>query len=147
MLWIKVANAREMCEREPLAEAFWLRTLTKIFNRFSEREKRQYLRSHAPEAEKLLWNKIRRRQVADTKFRRQYGVDRFVLDFYCPELKLAIEVDGPTHKDQEEYDDIRQQFVESLGIQFLRFTNQNIYQDLEGVVNAIRKEIMRLRGG
>ncbi|MEB3213778.1 MAG: endonuclease domain-containing protein [Leptolyngbyaceae bacterium] len=118
-----------------------------IFNRHSDKAKRQRLRNNMPSAEIILWSKLRGRQVAGVKFRRQYGVDRFVLDFYCPALKLAIEVDGPTHQGAEAqaYDQQRQQFIEDLGIQFLRFTNQEIYQNLYGVLTTIHQKIRALQ--
>ena len=121
--------------------------MTRIYNRHSDKDKRQRLRNSAPNAEILLWQKIRRRQVGDAKFRRQYGVERFVLDFYCPQLKLAIEVDGPTHMGAEskEKDRIRQRFIESLGIQFLRFTNVEIYQNLDGVIQIIHEKVISLQ--
>ncbi|WP_121969426.1 endonuclease domain-containing protein [Leptolyngbya sp. BC1307] len=121
--------------------------MTKIYNRQSDKDKRQMLRNSAPNAEILLWQRIRRQQIGDTKFRRQYGVERFVLDFYCPQLKLAIEVDGPTHAgtEPEENDRIRQSFIESLGVQFLRFTNVEIYQNLDGVIQIIHEKVISLK--
>ncbi len=121
--------------------------MTRVYNRHSDKDKRQRLRNSAPEAEILLWQKIRRKQIGDAKFRRQYGVERFVLDFYCPQLKLAIEVDGPTHASTEakENDRIRQSFVESLGIQFLRFANVEIYQNLDGVIQIIHEKVISLQ--
>ena len=121
--------------------------MTRIYNRHSDKDKRQRLRNSAPNAEMLLWQKIRRKQIGDAKFRRQYGVERFVLDFYCPQLKLAIEVDGPTHKgtESEENDRIRQDFIENLGIQFLRFTNAEIYQNLDGVIQIIHEKVVSLQ--
>ena len=105
--------------------------MTEVFNKISEKEKRRRLRNNMPKAETLLWNRIRRKQIANTKFRRQYSVGHFVLDFYSPELKLAIEVDGPTHQGAEaqQRDRDRQSFIETFGIQFLRITNQDIESD------------------
>ena len=123
--------------------------MTEIFNKHSEKTKRQRLRNRMPKAEIILWSRLRLRQIAGVKFRRQYGVDRFVLDFYCPGLKLAIEVDGPTHYSQEAqvYDQTRQQFVESLGIQFLRFTNNDVYHHLDEVVETIHQKVLTLQEG
>ncbi|NEZ65094.1 DUF559 domain-containing protein [Leptolyngbyaceae cyanobacterium CCMR0082] len=75
--------------------------MTKIYNKNSQKLNRQNLRRQMPKAEVILWIRLRRRQIAGVKFRRQYSVARFVLDFYCPELKLAIEIDGPTHYSAE----------------------------------------------
>jgi len=110
-----------------------------IFNKHSELEKRRQLRNNAPPAEVKLWHALKGKQVAGYKFRRQYSVGAYVLDFYCPALKLALEIDGSSHNgdDAQEYDRQRQQFVEALGIRFLRFTNAEVHRNLEGVVAAI----------
>lgn len=96
-----------------------------------------------PNAEILLWWKIRNRQIGGYKFRRQYGVYGYVVDFYCPKLKLAIEIDGETHitPEQLRYDQKRQKFIESLGIKFLRFCNMDVYENIEGVVEEIGKHL------
>jgi len=96
-----------------------------------------------PRAEVVLWSKLKGRQVAGCKFRRQFSVGRFVLDFYCPEAKVAIEVDGETHGGaaMEARDRRRQTFVESFGIRFLRPTNDDIFHGLEGVLTAIQEMV------
>ncbi len=73
-----------------------------------------------PQAEAILWSQLQKRQVLGFKFRRQYGVGSYVLDFYCPEVKLAIEIDGNSHlrEDAVEYDGTRQAEIEKLGIRF-----------------------------
>jgi very-short-patch-repair endonuclease len=73
------------------------------------------------------------------KFRRQYSVNQYVVDFYCPELKLAIEIDGDSHFNDisEKYDKERQKSIESFGIRFLRFTNIDIYDNIDGVLQTI----------
>ena len=93
-----------------------------------------------PPAEIILWSKIKGKQINEYKFRRQYSIDKFVVDFYCPKLNLAIEVDGDSHslgKEKEEYDIERQSFIESKGIRFLRFTNNEIYKNLDRVLEII----------
>lgn len=119
------------------------------FNCTPDKLKRQRLRNRIPPAERRLWQHLRRRHIAGAKFRRQYGIDRFVVDFYCPELKLAIEIDGPTHHSPEAqaYDKARQQHIEAFGIEFLRFSNAQVYQELDFVVNAIRQRVLELRAG
>ncbi len=81
------------------------------------------------------------------KFRRQFGVRRYILDFYCPELRLAIEVDGPSHESDEarRYDEKRQAEIERLGIRFLRFTNDEVLGNVQTVVGAIEAEVRRIR--
>jgi len=73
------------------------------------------------------------------KFRRQYSVGKFVIDFYCARSKLAIEVDGDSHFSEvsEVFDKERQDFIESFGISFLRFTNKDIYENLDEVLSKI----------
>jgi len=71
--------------------------MTKIFNRTDEEFKRKILRRNMPQAEVILWSKLRNKALKGYKFRRQYSIERFVIDFYCPQLKLAIEVDGDSH--------------------------------------------------
>ena len=92
-------------------------------------------------AEELLWQKIRKRQICNKRFLRQYSVGKYVIDFYCPEIKLAIEVDGVTHNSNEEinYDKYRQQEIENLGIKFLRFRNEEIFNDIDMIVLKIKE--------
>ena len=97
-------------------------------------------------AEAMLWTELKGRKIGGHKFRRQYSVDAFVLDFYCPELKLAIEVDGATHSTDEEieYDKRRQSKIESLNIKFLRFINPEIYEEMHNVLEKIKMKIEEL---
>ncbi len=114
--------------------------MTQIFNRTTEKEKRRELRNNAPEAEALVWARLRNKQTG-YRFRRQYSVGRFVVDFYCPSLKLAIELDGDSHVQEgaPAQDRERQAFIEALGISFLRFTNDEVFNNADGVVRAISK--------
>ena len=120
--------------------------MTRVFNRTEQKEKRQALRRESPLAEKLLWQRLRAGQVCGWRFRHQYSVGPYVLDFYCPRLKLAIEIDGASHEGDEAaiYDANRQAFIESYDIHFLRFTNQQIYRQLDSVVEAIAVTAERL---
>ena len=100
-----------------------------------------------PHAEQLIWAKLKGRQVENCKFRRQYSVGAFVIDFYTTEVKLAIEIDGSSHDydGSEIYDPERQLSIESYGIKFLRFTNQQVYEELDAVIEAISRTICALR--
>jgi very-short-patch-repair endonuclease len=120
--------------------------MTRIYNRQSEKEKRRALRRNMTKAEVLLWLQLKNKQVLGHRFLRQYSVDRYVLDFYCPKLRLAIEVDGESHfvEGAEEYDRERQQYIEALGIKFLRFLNTEIYHNLQGVLQAINEKVTEL---
>ena len=121
--------------------------MNKLYNKNTELEKRRLLRQNITKAEKLIWDNIRDRQLENCKFRRQYSVDRFVIDFYSAELKLAIEIDGDSHfqNGAAEYDQARQEFMESVGIKFIRFTNNDVYGNLSGVLESIVKYIRDLR--
>lgn len=113
--------------------------MTTIFNQTKQKRLRIHLRKKSTEAEKLVWQKIRNRQLLGLKFRRQYGIEKFVVDFYCPELKLSVEIDGVTHSSEEELrrDKERQSRIEEFGITLIRFTNLDVYQNLDGVLTAI----------
>ncbi|MCI0330616.1 MAG: endonuclease domain-containing protein [candidate division Zixibacteria bacterium] len=117
--------------------------MTKIYNKSAEKQKRSRLRNQMSPAEAILWSKLSKRQVLGFKFRRQYGVGSYVLDFFCPDAKLAIEVDGDSHfqEDAAEYDGKRQAAIEKLGIHFLRFTNQEIRKNLFDVLKTITETV------
>ena len=121
--------------------------MARIFNRTDEKEKRRELRNGAPECETLLWAHLRRRQVANLRFHRQYSVGAYVLDFYCSERKLAIEIDGSSHEiaDAKEYDANRQAYIEQFGIRFLRFTNQQVRNDMSSVLETIAETARKLQ--
>lgn len=94
-----------------------------------------------PAPEVILWQKLRAEQLYGLKFRRQYGIGKYIVDFYCPKKKLAIEIDGDSHYEQEaiKYDKERQDFIESRNIRVIRFTNKEIMENIEGVLEMIVK--------
>jgi len=98
-----------------------------------------------PKAEQALWSKLKNQQLKGHKFRRQYSVDQYILDFYCPQAKLGIEVDGPSHfKNSKIHSDKnRTQHMETYGIHIVRFTNSDIYENLDGVLNSILDSLTR----
>ncbi len=102
--------------------------------------RRRELRHKQTQEEKILWEVIRNRKLG-FKFRRQYSVGGYVLDFYCPEVKLAIELDGSQHFEKEnlEYDEDRTDYLEVLGCIVLRFKNKEINENLEKVLSTIVK--------
>lgn len=114
----------------------------RIYNHADQTTLRNDLRYHATTVEKLLWQYLKNNQLG-VKFRRQFGVGRYVLDFYCPELKLAIEIDGPVHDSLEarERDHQRQIEIESVGIRFLRFPADDVFYDLDQVLEVIKKAL------
>jgi len=88
-------------------------------------------------AESRLWSRIRDRQLNGRKWRRQQVIDNYIVDFYCPELRLVVEVDGDVHVFQEERDKMRQAYLENLGLRVIRFTNNDVMDNLEGVLTAL----------
>ena len=113
--------------------------MTELFNKTSELNKRRSLRNAAPRTERIVWSRLRRNQVLGFKFRRQYSVGPYVIDSYCPALSLAVEIDGDSHFQQDSNDKNRQDYIEMFGIRFLRFTNEEVYNNLEGVLEVIRQ--------
>lgn len=95
------------------------------------------------EAEKIIWSRLRRRQVRGLRFLRQYSVDCFVLDFYSPQIKLAIEIDGVTHSSKEEieYDYERQKHIELFGIKIVRYRNEEVYSNINKVIGKLEEEV------
>ena len=108
-------------------------------------KKARILRKEETKAEKILWKELRNSGLG-VKWRRQHPVDMFILDFYAPKIKLAIELDGSTHniKENKEYDEDRTFYLESKYIKVLRFWNSEVEKDLDKVLVKIKKEIKKL---
>ena len=104
-----------------------------------QRQFARQLRNDQTDCERLLWQHLRNRQMAGYKFRRQYPCPPYVLDFYCAELHLAIELDGGQHYEERGQlkDRRRDEFLRGLGIRVLRFGNQDVLTNLEGVLETI----------
>ncbi|MEO8514436.1 MAG: endonuclease domain-containing protein [Ignavibacteria bacterium] len=119
----------------------------KIYNRQQDNEKRKKLRNNMTKAEAILWRELKSKKILGFKFRRQFGIGAYVVDFYCTELKLIIEVDGVTHctDEEKEYDSRRESEIEQLDIKFLRFTNPEIYDDLYNVLEKIKAKVEELK--
>ena len=94
-------------------------------------------------AEEILWARLKSRQVLGYKFRRQYSVGAFVLDFYSPQLKLAIEVDGESHNSEaaREYDAERAKYLGRFDIRVIRFSNDDVYAFPDAVLERITRTI------
>ncbi len=103
----------------------------------------QQLRDNMTDAEKRLWWKIRMKQVKGLIFYRQKPIGDYIVDFYCPKAKLAIEIDGSHHLvgEKMEYDRIRDDYLSSLGLRVLRFTNSDVLKNMKGVLEKIEGEI------
>jgi len=95
-------------------------------------------------AERKLWNHLKKRKIMGVKFRRQHPVSRFIVDFYCHQVKLIIELDGGYHDDQEQYelDQGREKELENLGLDVIRFRNEEVEMDVFEDIDRIRKVIL-----
>ncbi len=99
------------------------------------------LRNNSTLSEVLLWRHLKGRQMLGYDFDRQKPIDNFIVDFFCNELMLAIEIDGETHNYKVSRDRERQKRLEGLGVWFLRFTDEEVKQNIEGVVAEIERWI------
>jgi len=96
------------------------------------------LRGELTPAERRLWQHLRRGQLAQLGFRRQYPMGSFIVDFYCPAARVVVEVDGDVHARQAEYDAERTRWLErGRGCRVLRFTNDEVHTQLEAVLESI----------
>ena len=100
---------------------------------------RKALRNHSTAAEAILWRCLKHSQVGGLKFRRQHSIGNYIMDFYCPSLKLAIELDGNIHNDRavHEYDEARTRFLEENGITVIRFDNEHVYHYSGHIIETI----------
>jgi very-short-patch-repair endonuclease len=112
------------------------------YNRDLKQRSRQ-LRKNMTDAERLLWAKIRLKQLKGYQFYRQKPVGDYIVDFLCPRAKLVVEVDGSQHLSDEaiEYDGTRDEYLNGLGLRVLRFTNSDVLTNIDGMVESIGKEI------
>ncbi|TRX72477.1 endonuclease domain-containing protein [Carboxylicivirga sp. M1479] len=95
---------------------------------------RRHLRNNSTSAEIELWRHLKGKQVANFKFRRQHSIDNYILDFYCPQLKLGIELDGEYHAMSEKYDSIREGVLKQNGITILRYENRMVFEHLDTIL-------------
>jgi very-short-patch-repair endonuclease len=104
------------------------------------------LRKNLTPAEAILWHHIKLKKLG-VKFRRQYVVDNFIIDFFCFDLKLGIEVDGGIHLDiiNQSNDEIRENLIEQKGISIIRFSNDEIYNNIDLVLQNIKEKIINIK--
>ena len=114
-------------------------------SKFKDIIKARFLRKRGTEAEKILWRELRNNKLG-IKFRRQHPIGSFVVDFYAPKYKLAIELDGSVHEsiDAKEYDEMRTKILADMGIVFMRFWNSEIENNLLNVLLKINQKILSL---
>jgi very-short-patch-repair endonuclease len=103
------------------------------------------MRHEPTRAEDALWQRLRNRQIGGAKFRRQHAIERFIVDFCCPEHSLILEVDGEIHQYTQEEDAIRQAYLESLGFTVLRFSNQAVMENPTRVEEIIHSAVKPTR--
>ena len=120
--------------------------MTLHYNRTKEKWRRKDLRKKSAKAEKSLWEYLRNRKLAGFKFKRQYSVDAFIIDFYCPKVKLGVELDGEVHFTDEakEYDENRTGFLSDFGIEIIRFKNDEVFNSVEMVLNRIKQKLKNI---
>jgi len=107
------------------------------------KQRRKGLRRNNTEAEKTFWMHVHNRRFSGRKFYRQYSLGSYILDFYCPELKVAIELDGGQHNqdDNKEYDAARSVYLKAQGIEVMRFWNNDVLNNIEGVLNKLAESV------
>jgi very-short-patch-repair endonuclease len=112
-----------------------------LFSRKGLKSFRSSLRNRSTSAEAALWNILKSRNLEGRKFRRQYSIYNYIVDFCCPSEKLVIELDGAPHGEYHRIlkDEIRDKYIESLGFTVIRFENRFVFQEPEYIKNEIRK--------
>ncbi|MBI9068204.1 MAG: endonuclease domain-containing protein [Salinivirgaceae bacterium] len=105
--------------------------------------KAEYLRTHMTEPEKLLWEHLRKTNLG-YRIKAQHPIEKFIADFYCHKVRLVIEIDGTNHEQQREYDDNRTAEMEKYEITVIRFTNKEVMDNVEKVVDIIKLKIQEL---
>ena len=116
-----------------------------LFNRKNLKSFRSTLRNRSTSAEAALWNILKSRNLDGRKFRRQYSIDNYIVDFCCPAEKLVIELDGAPHGEYYKIyeDENRDKYIESLGFTVIRFENRIVFQEPDFLISEIRKVINR----
>ncbi len=107
------------------------------------KQRRRMLRHNQTKAEEALWRRVRNRQFHGIRFFRQYSIGPYIVDFYCPALKLAIELDGGQHTQDEnrEYDAGRTEYLEARDIRVMRFWNHEVLGNIDSVMSILEKKV------
>lgn len=114
---------------------------TPIFNVSSVKSNRRTLRVNGTPAEAALWKLLKNKQVGGLRFLRQFSIGNYVLDFYCPAIRLCIELDGEIHNDnrQEQHDIKRSQYFNAQNIHILRYENRLVWDAPDDIVTQIKE--------
>ena len=111
---------------------------TMFYNAYPEIfRKAEVLRKNMTDAEKILWERLRKKQLG-LRFKTQHPIERFIADFYCHKAKLVIELDGKIHDFQKEYDSGREAELEKYGLKIIRFTNDEVLNNIDWVIEKIK---------
>jgi len=107
---------------------------------------RRALRHSVTPAEKLFWSKVANRQFQNLRFRKQHGIGNYIVDFYCPKLKLIVEIDGDTHATEinVKADKKRAKYLESLGYKVIRYQNRDVLNNTQGVFEDFSEKTSQL---
>jgi very-short-patch-repair endonuclease len=110
------------------------------------KQRRRELRRNQSDAERALWAKVRDKQFLGMKFFRQYSIGPYILDFYCPTAKLALELDGGQHNysDKRKYDTARSEYLKAKGIDVMRFWDNDVLLDIESVMFKLSLKVTPL---
>ncbi len=115
------------------------------YNTAKQKEFRKTLRNSMTAAECVLWQSLKGRQLVGKKFRRQMSIGRYIVDFYCPEARLVIELDGERHFSitMDEYEAERTKYLEQEGLKVIRFENKELYDNLGRVLETIKQALQK----
>ena len=116
----------------------------RIYNNKGVKSLRKELRNNSTPAESTMWELLRAGRLDGTKWRRQYSIGKYIVDFYCPKARLCVELDGDTHFTMQGdlYDLERTEYINSLGISILRFENREIWDNPERVLLTIKDSLV-----
>ena len=112
----------------------------RVFTLADAKFKRNSLRNNSTAAESTLWKVLKNKQIDGLKFRRQHSIGPYIMDFYCPEIKLCIELDGEPHDNSEQYnaDMERTKYINEEGITVVRFSNNVVFNNIEVIIESIK---------
>jgi very-short-patch-repair endonuclease len=110
------------------------------------RERARDMRQQPNDAEAMVWNALRDRQIGGYKFRRQFAIGNYIADFYCADAQLIVELDGETHNGKEVYDETRAAWLESQGLCLLRVNNHDLYEAFDGFLEVVFRKCVERTG-
>ncbi len=117
-----------------------------LYNHKNFRDRRRELRNNQTPVEKILWKYISKNQIDGLRFLRQYGIGPYILDFYCPKIRLGIELDGDVHSQKEAkiYDKDREKYLDGLDINVIRFWDDDVLKNTKSVLDELLNKIKQL---